>query len=455
MKFHIEFTDKNLQNNAGLSLFSKFLLDKSFINVFKRYNISSKPSNKAIFSDLNIIHTAILLLANGFSSFENIDHFKNDLIFRKILGTQGIPAKETFRQRLNKLANNNYIFDVLAHYNLSILKTWAAPKFIKGTDLVPLDCDVSIFDNTGSNKEGVSQSYKVNIKGFAPMLAYIGAQGYSLNLQFRKGSAHSNTEGTCEFLIETAFMARQICKDKKILVRLDSGNDADSNIIGLSSIPNTFFIIKHQLRGANVAENAYNIMRFAAQNLSGKIIENEKSIIYFAEQEYMAQEFDEDGNSSIVHCRRIISIVEITHDLNTGERLLIPQPFLHMWRTNLPKDKYEPHHIVELYKDHATCEQFHSEFKTDLDVERMPSSKFNTNDLWIHIVQITFNILRLIGEKTIEICQLKIIRQRLRTVILKIIYAPCWFTRKNKKWTIFLPRSHPTAKYFMQLHDAF
>jgi|GEM_PF-2572476 len=31
-----------------------------------------------------------------------------------------------------------------------------------------------------------------------------------------------------------------------------------------------------------------------------------------------------------------------------------------------------------LYSDHATSEQFHSEFKTDLDLERLPSGKFDT-----------------------------------------------------------------------------
>ncbi|WP_274522435.1 hypothetical protein [Ectothiorhodospira variabilis] len=29
--------------------------------------------------------------------------------------------------------------------------------------------------------------------------------------------------------------------------------------------------------------------------------------------------------------------------------------------------------IIALYRGHATCEQFHSEFKTDMDLERLPS----------------------------------------------------------------------------------
>ena len=37
--------------------------------------------------------------------------------------------------------------------------------------------------------------------------------------------------------------------------------------------------------------------------------------------------------------------------------------------------------IIDLYSDHGTSEQFHSEFKTDMDIERLPSGKFATNQL--------------------------------------------------------------------------
>ena len=455
MNIHIQFTDRNLQNNAGTSIFSKFLLDRQFINVFKRYGVSVKPNNRETFSDLNIIQSAILLMANGFSNFENIDHLKHDLIIKKILGSQSIPSKETFRQRLDKLSKNTFVFDLLVNFNLNILKKHSDPKCIKNTDLVPLDFDVSVFDNTGSKKEGVSQTYKPKIKGFAPMFAYLGSQGYSINMQFRKGSAHSNTAGTLEFITETVFMSRQLCKDKKLLIRLDSGNDSDKNIIGLTSIPNSHFIVKYQPRGRNVNEMKSTLTEYVMNNFTRKSVMENGTVRYFAEQKTIAKIINEDDTIHTVECRRILSVVEINRDLNTGEELLIPFRSLHMWRTNLPKTKFPPRRILDLYKDHGTSEQFHSEFKTDLDLERMPSQKFDTNDLWLHLSQLAFNILRLIGEASIKILNLDRIRLRLRTVILKIIYTPCWFTRKNNKWTVFLPRKHPTSHYFEKLMSSF
>ncbi|MGI9953505.1 hypothetical protein V3F56_14215, partial [Moorellaceae bacterium AZ2] len=36
---------------------------------------------------------------------------------------------------------------------------------------------------------------------------------------------------------------------------------------------------------------------------------------------------------------------------------------------------------VAFYHDHGTSEQFHSEIKNDLNLKRLPSGKFATNDL--------------------------------------------------------------------------
>ena len=53
--------------------------------------------------------------------------------------------------------------------------------------------------------------------------------------------------------------------------------------------------------------------------------------------------------------------------------------------------------VIALYCDHATSEQFHSEFKTDLDIERLPSGKFATNDLVMACAVLAYNIVRGIG----------------------------------------------------------
>lgn len=75
---------------------------------------------------------------------------------------------------------------------------------------------------------------------------------------------------------------------------------------------------------------------------------------------------------SIVHdkveyeVKRVMRLVERTTQPD-GQFLLEPDYELEGWWTRL--------------QAHATHEQFYSEIKTDLDLERLPSGKFATNDL--------------------------------------------------------------------------
>lgn len=47
-------------------------------------------------------------------------------------------------------------------------------------------------------------------------------------------------------------------------------------------------------------------------------------------------------------------------------------------------------------------EQFHSEIKTDLDLGRLPSGKFATNDLVLHFAILAYILLRIVGQKNLK-----------------------------------------------------
>lgn len=47
--------------------------------------------------------------------------------------------------------------------------------------------------------------------------------------------------------------------------------------------------------------------------------------------------------------------------------------------------------------------QYHSEIKTDMDVERLPSGKFESNKLVLELTMIAYNILRIIWQESLEI----------------------------------------------------
>lgn len=63
---------------------------------------------------------------------------------------------------------------------------------------VPVDMDVSPFDNSQTNKEGVSRTYK-GCDDYAPIFAYIGREGYLVDLEMREGKLYC-LKNTPEFL---------------------------------------------------------------------------------------------------------------------------------------------------------------------------------------------------------------------------------------------------------------
>ena len=78
--------------------------------------------------------------------------------------------------------------------------------------------------------------------------------------------------------------------------------------------------------------------------------------------------------------------------------MLIPDIEINTWWTNLGIGGQK---IIDQYHSHGECEQFHSEIKTDMDLERLPSRKFDTNSLMLELSMIAYNILRMIGRETI------------------------------------------------------
>lgn len=83
--------------------------------------------------------------------------------------------------------------------------------------------------------------------------------------------------------------------------------------------------------------------------------------------------------------------------------------------------------MIAFYAGHGTSEQFHSEFKTDLDIERLPSGKFATNALILNVSMLAYNILRWIGQNGLlgplspKRNQAK--RRRIKTVMQELMYV--------------------------------
>ena len=119
--------------------------------------------------------------------------------------------------------------------------------------------------------------------------------------------------------------------------------------------------------------------------------------------------------------RRVIRLTERSIDKH-GQALLMPEVELEGWWSSLDNPEDE---IIQLYADHGTSEQFHSEFKTDLDIEQLPSGKFATNALVLATSVLAYNILRWIGQNGLvkgSSKRHKAKRRRIKTVMQELMY---------------------------------
>ena len=151
--------------------------------------------------------------------------------------------------------------------------------------------------------------------------------------------------------------------------------------------------------------------------------------------------------------RLVVRLTERTIDPK-GQVLLLPEYKLEGWWASLGA---KPEKVIELYREHATHEQFHSEIKSDLDLERLPSGKFDCNDLVLHLGMLAYNCLRLIGQtgllgKTSPVRH-PAKRRRLKTVLQEIMYRAAQFIRKARQRVLDFGVHCPVFKAFVQVQE--
>ena len=225
-KIHIEFSDERLITPSGLVFVGQILGKSNFVKKINRAPISDEYLQKQI-KNGDILLTYIGMLCQGKPQYEAVREMMDDPDYYKYaLGiSYAIPSAETLRQRFDMIGDS--LRGDILQANVDLFHEMKIEPSALKNGYVPVDIDVTPFDNSKTKKEGVSRTYK-GFDGYAPIMAYIGTEGYFINTQLRTGKQHCQKE-TPDFLRETIALCRQVT-DKPLLIRLDSGNDASENI---------------------------------------------------------------------------------------------------------------------------------------------------------------------------------------------------------------------------------
>jgi len=447
-KIFVEFSDERLITPSGLSLVGMLLGKSDFVKRCNRATVSQKRSQPQI-KNGDILLTYIGLLCQGKTDYEAVKEMAEDPEYYKLsLGiTRAIPSAETLRQRMDDIGDS--LRQEILQANAAMFKSAGIEPGALANGLVPVDIDVSPFDNSKTKKEGVTRTYK-GMDGYAPIFAYIGTEGYLVNCQLREGKQHCQN-GTPEFLRETLKLCRQLT-DKPLLVRLDSGNDAADNL-GILLENGAWFIIKRNPRNSETKqewlENVKNWCKDIRRPREGKTVyvgTSWKKVVYQAsENKEKAREI-----------RIGYEVTERTIDKH-GQILLTPDIELNTWWTNLGLTDDE---VIQLYHAHGESEQYHSEIKSDMDIERLPSGKFATNELVLELTIMAYNILRIIGQESLRSkgspkTKRPVKRRRLRTVINNLILIASHALERSGNLVLALGRSNIWRFAFMDIFRKF
>ena len=400
-------------------------------------------------SNSDVLRSYLGLLVQGKSDFDAVENYRGDKFFKEALGIGLLPSSPTLRQRLD--AQAGAMFEHVPGMIERLLGSQRPDYGVLACGWLPLDVDTFAMDNGGTAKEGVGRTY-AGVDGYCPLAAYLGSNGFCLELALRPGVQHSTreTDFNLERVIPLAQRLSAAGPKAPILARLDSGFDSAALMPSIeacnqSGQPQVDWLIKWNPRSVDRAAllarlDAEPGTRWHKPRAGKRVTVWEEAIKV-------------EGVTRPL--RRVLRLIERDID-RSGQQLIVPEIELEGWTTSLLGGQFNAEKIMALYADHGTHEQFHSEFKTDLDLERLPSGKFDTNYLVCQLAALAMNILRLMGQRGLLGPDAPVRhpakRRRIKTVMQELIYRAGRLIEHGRRLILGLGANDRAAKAFTRLN---
>jgi hypothetical protein len=346
------------------------------------------------------------------------------------------------RQRFKSLALEGNLARHLPGCSVNLYKkSGMQPEIVRAGDqeMVRLDIDVSIMDNSDTKKEGAEYTYD-NRFGFAPIFAHFGG-GWLVNLELRPGNVHSSGPGTGDFIKASLEYGQRMVKDAPLLTIMDSGFDSAELMGIMHRRQGSEFIIKHNLR----RESDQKWLEEARNNAVWKQDfknRKEKGTKYYGSIYKQVKGIDSP-------VRMVFEVTEITSQ--KGQPLLFPFVRINAFWTSLKASEKE---IIRLYRERGTSEQYHSELKTDMDLERLPAGNFEINRAFLLLGMLVYNMLRVVSQDMVLSRALglkKASRRRMKTVINNVMFMCGKIVRGGRRVKLKLACHPAWHQFFVRL----
>ncbi len=445
-RIEVKQLDYDLTPVGGLALVGHLLnaLKPQWVSLDAALPVRSGVNNA------DIVRSYLGLLVQGKSDFDAIENYRGDTFFKQALGIGLLPSSPTLRQRLDGQAQA--LFEHVPGMIEALLRGQRPDYGVLACGWLPLDVDTFAMDNGGTAKEGVGRTY-AGVDGYCPLAAYLGQHGYCLELALRPGVQHSvrETDFNLERVIPMAQRLSAAGPKAPILARLDSGFDSAALMRSIQACnragaPQVDWLIKWNPRGVDPAGVLQQ--RLANATTAWDSPRAGKRVTVWEEEVKL------EGIERTL--RRVLRLTERVIDRH-GQQLIVPEVELEGWTTSLGAQQFDAKAVMALYADHGTHEQFHAEFKTDLDLERLPSGKFDTNYLVCQLAALAMDILRLMGQRGLLGPDAPVRhaakRRRLKTVMQELIYRAGRLIQSGRRLILGLGANDRAAKAFARLNE--
>jgi hypothetical protein len=400
----MEVTNEPLTANAGLAVIGQLMRIAGIGQVY-----SNRNNHKEKISNADIIKSICGLISSGKVSFDHIKLVTEDPYFKEALEIGHMPKEATLRLRFESMSQDLRIHDDVATCSMRLLsKTGVLPEptEISGFSWVRVDTDTSIFDNSNTRKEGVEIGY-TKVAGYAPICSFLEG-GLVVGAQLRPGAQNALHEGHETYFSAVRDRVRELFPDKAMLWVADAAFD-DISHMSCRQADGDFFIIKRNPRRAAKKP----LIALAKEEGCAKRPRPGKTV-------FTGETLRKRGDMSSL--RLVYEVTERTS--KKGQQLLFPEYTIFSIWTNLPSE-IDANAVLQMYSARGTCEQYFTEIKSELDLERLPSGKFSVNALFFQLGMFVNNMLRVIGSGILSnnVGGLRqATRRRLRTVMQNLMY---------------------------------
>ena len=184
----VKYTNECIIPASRLAVVDAILGKSDFTKRLNRMGVTENRSQHQI-KNGDIILTYIGMLCTGKPYFEAVHEMDDDKAFyQTTLGiTRSIPSEETLHQCMDYIGDS--LCSLILDENIQMLLANKIQLGVLSDGFVPVAIDVTPMDNSKYGKEGVSRTYK-GYDDYAPMIAYIGAEGYAINFELCEGKQH-------------------------------------------------------------------------------------------------------------------------------------------------------------------------------------------------------------------------------------------------------------------------